>query len=97
MCLYLKEKTIGNDIKEKIYRDISGGEFTLINDDEIIREVSNFIEKYRNDPELDNLLSWAYQYSNKLIKGNVYSQTQFFTEKYMINYLINNVSGLQNS
>lgn len=94
---YLKEKKVSNDIKKKIYRDISGKEFISINDNEILRKVVNFIEKYKNDQELDNLLSWAYQYTNKIVKGNTYSQTQFFTEKYMINYLTNNVSGLQNA
>ena len=96
-ALYLKEKSISDDIKKKIYRDILGEEFISVNDDEIIREVFNFIEKYKNDQELDNLLSWSYQYTNNIIKGNIYSQTQFFTEKYMINYLIYNISGLQNS
>jgi len=34
---------------------------------------------------------------NKIIKGNVYSQTQFFTESYMINYLIGHMHQLQNA
>ena len=41
--------------------------------------------------DINNILSWAYQYSNKIIDGNIYSQTQFFTEKYMIDYLVGNV------
>lgn len=92
---YLKEKTISNDIKRKIYRDISGKEWKPIKDDEILEEVFEFIFKYKNEREIDNLLSWAYQYSNKILKGNVHSQTQFFTEKYMIDYLINHISGLE--
>lgn len=98
LCVfYLKEKTISKEIKQKIYRDISGKESASISDDEIAGQVLDFIEKNKNDRELDNLLSWAYQYTNKIIKGNVHSRTQFFTEKYMINYLIQNVSGLQNA
>ena len=96
-AFYLRETTISIDIKKKIYRDISGKEFTSICDEEIVRQVFCFIEKNKNDRELDNVLSWAYQYTNKIIKGNVHSQTQFFTEKYMINYLIRNISGLQNA
>lgn len=94
---YLKEQTIRNDIKRKIYKDISGKDITPINDDEIIRKIFYFINKYRNDKELNNLLSWAYQYSNKIIKGNTYCHTQFFTEKYMVNYLIQNISKLENA
>lgn len=93
---YLKKETINNEIKKKIYKDISGKEYLPINDVEIVKEVGVFVKKHKNDLELDNLLSWAYQYINKMIKGNIYSQTQFFTEKYMINYLINNISGLEN-
>jgi len=96
-AFYLSEDVISSDIKRKIYRDISGKEFIPGNDDEILREVSGFIEKYKNDQEIDNLLSWAYQYTNKIVKGNIYSQTQFFTEKYMIKYLIDHVSTLQNA
>lgn len=96
-AFYLRQETVSKDIKERIYRDISGKEFIPIKDDEIIKAVSGFIGKHKGDPELDNLLSWAYQYTNKIIKGNLYSQTQFFTEKYMINYLIHNVRGLQDA
>ena len=91
-AFYLEEKTINNSVKEKIYKDISGKEFISVNDAEIIKEIFSFIDKYKNDSEIDDLLSWAYQYTNKIIEGNTYRKTQFFTEKYMINYLINNIS-----
>lgn len=94
---YLTNETMNDTVKKKIYQDISGKESTPVNDHELVTEVSNFIEKYKNDQELDNLLSWAYQYSNKIIKENTFSQTQFFTEKYMISYLIHQVSELQNA
>lgn len=96
-AFYLKEKTVSSNIKRKIYRDISGKNWRPVKDDGIIEAVGDFVFKHMDDREIDNLLSWAYQYSNKIIKGNVYSQTQFFTEKYMIDYLIHNVSGLMNA
>lgn len=93
-AFYLREGAVSDDIKRKIYRDVSGEEWIPLWNDKMEKEVAGFLEKYKNDRELDNLLSWAYQYTNKIIKGNTYSQTQFFTEKYMIHYLIHNVSGL---
>lgn len=94
---YLDEKTISSDIKRKIYRDISGENWKPVRDERIVEAAMEFVFRHKNDREIDNLLSWAYQYSNKIMKGNVYSQTQFFTEKYMIDYFIYNVSGLENA
>ncbi|WP_446898808.1 HsdM family class I SAM-dependent methyltransferase [Clostridium sp. LBM24168] len=37
---------------------------------------------------LDDMLSWAYQYLNKLLGNDKFANTQFFTEKYMLTYLI---------
>ena len=96
LCAFYLNKTTDYYIKKKIYHDLSGTEFTPINNNELAEEVFDFIEAYKQDHELDNLLSWAYQYTNKIRKGNVYSQTQFFTEKYMINYLVANVPQLHN-
>ena len=76
---------------ENIYEDISGKEKEMPLDDSIKEVVFNFIKKYCEAPDINNILSWAYQYSNKIIDGNIYSQTQFFTEKYMIDYLVKNV------
>lgn len=39
----------------------------------------------------DDALSWAYQYANKVDPGASYSNTQFFTEKYMITTLVDSV------
>ena len=47
---------------------------------------SNFI--YEHPFCLDDALSWAYQYVNKLSKDTGLESTQFFTEKYMITALI---------
>lgn len=76
---------------EIIYKDISGKEEEIALDLTMKEAVSEFIKKFCQAPDVNNILSWAYQYSNRIIDGNIYSQTQFFTEKYMIDYLIGNV------
>lgn len=54
---------------------------------EHIRELfSNFLKKHPFC--IDDALSWAYQYVNKLSKDNGLESTQFFTEKYMITSLV---------
>ncbi len=91
---YIGEDSLSENIKKKISSDLTGQEESFANED-ILREIFAFISRYEEDRELDNLLSWAYQYSNKIVKDNVYSQTQFFTEKYMIDYLVGNISEIQ--
>jgi hypothetical protein len=91
---YIGVDSLSGDIKKKISKDLTGQEEAFV-DEDILREVSDFISRYKEDRELDNLLSWAYQYSNKIIKENIYSQTQFFTEKYMIDYLVGNISEIE--
>lgn len=93
---YIGEDSLSDNIKRKISEDLTGYEESFVNED-ILREISAFISRYEEDKELDNLLSWAYQYSNKIVKDNVYSQTQFFTEKYMIDYLVDNISEIQHA
>ncbi len=39
----------------------------------------------------DDALSWCYQYANKMVDGSIYSNTQFFTEKYMITALVDSI------
>lgn len=97
LCLcYLDEKNPKDDIYQTIYKDISGMDTVLNMDKELMDLVMKFINHYKEDPEIDNILSWAYQYSNKITKNNEYSQTQFFTEKYMIDYLVNSMYRLNN-
>lgn len=74
-----------------IYKDISGKEKESFLDVSLKEMVTEFIEKFCDSSDINNILSWSYQYSNKIIDGNIYSQTQFFTEKYMIDYLVGNV------
>lgn len=91
LCLcYLDEKELKEGIYRTIYKDISGIDTVLSMDVEMMDLILKFINHYKDDPEIDNILSWAYQYSNK-ITNNRYSQTQFFTEKYMIDYLVKSI------
>lgn len=87
---YLGEKEYKENIYQTVHRDISGNQLLPVMDGELMRWVSDFIERYKADPEIDNILSWSYQYANKITKKNINSQTQFFTEKYMITYLVEN-------
>lgn len=87
---YIGDKEI-NEMYKIIYKDISGEEKKISLDFLLKEIVVEFIKKFCDAPDINNILSWAYQYSNKIIAGNIYSQTQFFTEKYMIDYLIGNV------
>lgn len=47
---------------------------------------------YRYSEYVDDILSWAYQYVNKLSLDSGLESTQFFTEKYMIEYLTKDIS-----
>lgn len=89
---------IGDSLDNKgrsiICRDITARRSAIKFDQEDTSLVKSFIYEFRNDPELDNILSWAYQYSNKFIKDNSFSKTQFFTEKYMIKFLIKNIKNI---
>lgn len=91
ISFYLGDKEYRNEIYKTVYRDITGSTMNFDMDDKVVSTVNNFINTYKTDPEIDSILSWAYQYSNKIIQNNIYSQTQFFTEKYMIEYLINHI------
>ena len=55
---------------------------------------ADFIEAHKNDQEVDSIVSWAYQYSNKIVGNSDYGNTQFFTEKYMIDFLVNHIEEL---
>lgn len=93
-CYYLDKKKLDNSIYQTLYRDISGTNVILNMDQELWNTILHFINTYRDDPEIDNILSWAYQYLNKIIRRNGYSQTQFFTEKYMIHYLVKHMEDI---
>ncbi len=55
-----------------------------------------FVHAFQDDKEIDDILSWAYQYFNKIGEKGTYTNTQFFTERYMTKYLIDKI-GLKNT
>lgn len=57
---------------------------TTTNDD-----IQEFIREYPFC--CDDSLSWCYQYANKIVAESNYSNTQFFTEKYMITSLVDSI------
>lgn len=57
--------------------------------DEVIQSIEKFISK--NGMYLDDSLSWVYQFGTKKSSEFRYKDTQFFTEKYMINMLVDSL------
>ena len=95
LCLmYIDNMNDPSKIYKQIYSDISKKSMNYEIDEEMVAMSSEFISKYSSDEEIDSIVSWAYQYSNKMTVSSVYCQTQFFTEKYMINYLVRNIKEL---
>lgn len=91
LFLFYLDREEDENILNIVYQDVSLNRGITAYDKEDRELVAQFIIKHKLDVEIDNILSWAYQYSNKFIKDNVFRQTQFFTEKYMIRYLIENI------
>ncbi len=56
-----------------------------------------FIKDHIEDPEIDQILSWSYQYSYTLLDIEGFSKTQFFTEQYMIRFLMHYAGDLNNA
>lgn len=52
----------------------------------IYSDVEKFVEQYSFG--CDDALSWCYQFANKMDGKSQYSNTQFFTEKYMITTIV---------
>ncbi len=94
LCSFYLRKAINADMISILYESISGVKQDIklnVGDTQL---VSDFICEHKDDAEIDNILSWAYQYSNKYIQDNAFSKTQFFTERYMISYLVENIDKL---
>ena len=89
-----------NDRKEvflTISSDLFGVEFVRYGQETFYDKFSYLLldfEKYiyRYADYLDDILSWAYQYVNKLSLDSGLENTQFFTEEYMIDYLTNGIA-----
>lgn len=62
---------------------------------ELLNCACAFVAKYKNHTELDNIVSWSYQYSNKILGFDQYAATQFFTDQYMIRFLNTHMEGLE--
>ena len=90
-------ESLNNKGRAVICRDITPRHSALKFTKEDSALVKNYIYEFREDPELGSILSWAYQYSNKLIKNNSFSKTQFFTEKYMIRFLVKNIANIHSA
>lgn len=86
----------GDECMKMVYRELENGLFI----EEaccLLKNASDFVEKHKNADEIDCIVSWAYQYSNKLHKETKYSNTQFFTEKYMIEHIGMQIKNLKNA
>jgi len=70
----------------KISRECFDFEFFSGDYHNIVNPIKNFISDNHN--HLDDSLSWVYQLGAKALNDFAYTNTQFFTEKYMISILI---------
>ncbi len=93
--LYIHNISSEYKVFEYIYKNISGNKLLYSIDEEMILVAKEYIQKHKNDSEIESIISWAYQYSNKIMTSSDYSQTQFFTEKYMIRYLVRNIDSIK--
>lgn len=92
LCIqYLESSEDKNEVYAIVFREIKGDAQEFRIDDKMVSLVEAYLNTYKNDSEIDDVVSWAYQYSNKIVEPNAYSRTQFFTEKYMIKYLVDNI------
>lgn len=62
---------------------------------EVFESIVEFAYEYCNShlDSVENILAWLYQYLNINDDSNLYKDTQFFTEDYMLNYLVS--SGIE--
>jgi hypothetical protein len=97
LCSFYLGNPIDSDMFTVLYENISMQKPSIQLYAQDSKLVNDFIRTHESDVELDNILSWAYQYSNKYIQDNTFSKTQFFTEKYMIQYLVENIENLCNA
>jgi len=95
LCIqYLDDSKDNYAVFKRICEEIMGSTEIIMPDAKMVTWVGEYLRVYANDLEIDNIVSWAYQYLNKIIASNDFSQTQFFTERYMIKYLVDNIEKL---
>lgn len=58
--------------------------------------IENFLRDNDGIIDLAEILSWSYEFTNSKNINNCYKDTQFFTEHYMTNFLINELVGISN-
>lgn len=78
-------------IFELIYTDLSWDNNIPAFFPEIQECTDEFVNEYRSEEELDDIISWAYQYFNRIGDKGEYTNTQFFTEGYMTSYLVDRI------
>lgn len=93
---------IQNISKEIFYDKVMFGEYIFINylsnfemkfNKSLYLDIYNKMESYFDfDGGAEDILSWSYQYLNIYLGDNSLSNTQFFTEHYMIDYLLENIN-----
>lgn len=74
----------------KICESFFGYKINIVIPEKINQSIYKYISE--NEMCLDDLLSWVYQFATKKSDDFKYNDTQFFTEKYMINILIDSVN-----
>ena len=97
LCSFFLDIDLNEELFLMIYSDISNKDLEIAVNKGDILLVEEFVNKNNTDIELDNILSWAYQYSNQFFSDNTFSKTQFFTERYMIKYLVRNIEGIHDT
>lgn len=76
---------------QKLFLTNSEQDFVLDSIDNIFyNSVLNFSLKFcdKHYDDLDNILAWLYQYLNINRNDNIHKDTQFFTDQYMVKYLV---------
>ena len=90
LAYYTSEESKSQQLCEEFYNYESSANLS----NRLIERIKNYIVEY-ND-EIDDTLSWVYQFSTKKSSDFEYSDTQFFTEKYMIKTIVDSME-LDNS
>lgn len=76
---------------ELIYKDLSWDKDVPPFNCRVQKCADVFVRKYEDDKEIDDIISWAYQYFNRIGTKGEFTNTQFFTERYMTKYLIDGI------
>lgn len=90
-----KEQIKNDDVWNKVQRLFNKNNLVEVNLEEIEEEffgyVVDFLGNFCNEnyEYLDNMLAWVYQYLNINSIDNINKDTQFFTDQYMVEYLVN--------